>query len=272
MLKSSGHNVGTLKAYFAVMVGYLFNSLVPRLGEVTRCGIINRTDDVPVAFSFGTVVTERVIDLFMLLLITGITFLLQFDLLQGEFLWVEEKAATLISTYWWAAILLLILGIAGIYVLFFSKISEKIKLVEKIKAFINQLLEGVLSLKKLKNQKGFWLATIGIWTLYFLMLYVITLGSEMTKDLGILAGLSILVMGSFGMTTPAPNGFGAFHAFVAGILVLYGIDAEDGKIFALILHTSQFIPILILGSISLILVNTMYKPSKIERNKVENKV
>lgn len=272
LLKSSGHNVGTLKSYFAVMIGYLLNSLVPRLGEVTRCGVIHKTDKVPIAFSFGTVLTERIIDLFMLLILTAVTLLLQFDLLIGEFHWVEEKIESLVTSYWWAAILLLVVGVIAIYILFFSKLSEKINLIQKVKSFVNQLIEGILSLRKLKNQKGFWSATVGIWALYFLMLYVITFGSDMTKDLGVLAGMSILVMGSFGMATPVPNGIGSFHAFVAGILVLYGIDSEDGKIFALILHTSQYITVLLFGSISLILVNTMYKPSKIEGDKVKNKV
>lgn len=249
------------------MIGYLVNSLVPRLGEVTRCGIINRTDKVPVAFSFGTVVTERVIDLIMLLILSVTTFLLQFDLLHGKFIWVKDSAVEFLTSKWWILMILLVLGLIGVYALFFSKLSEKINLVQKIKSFANQLLEGILSLKKLKNQKGFWSATIGIWVLYFLMLYVITFGSEMTKDLGVLAGMSILVMGSFGMATPLPNGFGPFHAFVAGILVLYGIDSEDGKIFALILHTSQYVTVLLFGSISLILVNTLYKPSKVEGNK-----
>ncbi|MDB4447771.1 flippase-like domain-containing protein [Roseivirga sp.] len=272
LLKSAGHKVGTLKSYFAVMIGYLVNSLVPRLGEVTRCGVINRTDKVPIAFSFGTVITERVIDLMMLLIITAATFLFQFDLLKGEFIWVKDSIISLIQSNWWVLALVLVLGITSIYILFFSKISKKINLVQKIKLFVNQLFEGVLSLRKLKNQKGFWSATIGIWILYFLMLYVITFGSEMTKDLGVLAGMSILVMGSFGMAAPLPNGVGSFHAFVAGILVLYGIESEDGKIFALILHTSQYITVLLFGSISLILVNTMYKPSKIEGNKDQNKV
>ena len=97
-------------------------------------------------------------------------------------------------------------------------------------------------------------------------------GSDTTKDLGILAGMSILVMGSLGMATPLPNGLGSFHVLVAGVLVLYGIESNDGKIFALIMHTSQFVTVLLFGSISLILVNVMYKPSKVGRDETQNQV
>ena len=96
------------------------------------------------------------------------------------------------------------------------------------------------------------------------MMYVITFGSDITENIGVLAGLSILVMGSFGMASPTPNGLVTFHAFVAGVLVLYGIPKQEGIIFATILHTSQLITVLIFGSISLILVNVRQKKKNIE--------
>ena len=137
-------------------------------------------------------------------------------------------------------------------------------LFSKIKDFFRQGINGVLSIRKIKKQKVFWLSTVGIWVLYFLMMYVSTFGSDLTEDIGVLAGLSILVMGSFGIASPTPNGLVTFHALVAGILVLYGIPANDGKIFATILHTSPLITILIIGSISSILVNVRQKKRQVE--------
>ena len=259
LLNSSGNSAGILNTYFAVMIGYLANSIFPRLGEVTRCGVLNRTEKVPIPLSLGTVVTERVIDLFILVIITGITFLLQFNLLESYFEDGLENISNALMNNWWFMLLALLLGIAGLYTLFYTSIGEKFTLIRKLKNFIKGLWAGIISLKNVKNQFGFWAATLGIWILYFLMLYVITLGSPLTADLGILAGLSILVMGSFGMASPTPNGIGTFHALVAGILVLYGIDYNEGIIFATIMHTSQFITVLVVGSISLILVNLKHK-------------
>lgn len=272
LLKSSGHQVTTLNSYFAVMIGYLMNSVFPRLGEVARCGVINRTSKVPVAFSLGTVVTERFIDLMMLLLLTLITFILQYDLLKDYLFDAQAYIINTLESKWWVLALLILIGLIGIYILFFSKLARRINLIQKIRSFVDQIIQGVLSIRKLKNQKGFWLSTVGIWIMYFLMLYVITFGSDMTKDLGILAGMSILVMGSFGMATPIPNGIGPFHILVAGVLGLYGIANGDGEVFALIMHASQFITVLLFGSISLILVNVMYKPSKVGRDKEENQI
>jgi len=249
------------------MIGYLANSVFPRLGEVTRCGVLNRSDKVPVSLSLGTVVTERVIDLFLLLIITAITFFFQFDLLESYFNEGLVSFKTKLIENWWMLLLFAIFGLAGLYILFYTSIGQKIKIVEKIKTFIQGLWVGILSLKNVKNQLGFWASTLGIWILYFLMLYVITFGSPLTENLGILAGLSILVMGSFGMASPTPNGIGAFHALVAGVLVLYGIDYNEGIIFATIMHTSQFITVLVVGSLSLILVNLRHK----KKFKVENR-
>lgn len=262
LLQGSGYSTSLSNSYFAVMIGYLANSLFPRLGEVTRCGILNRTDNVSVSHSLGTVVTERVIDLFILLAITAVTFFLQFNLLESYFNEGLTNLKTQLLENWWVLLILLILGVFGLYILFYSSIGKKIQFIGKIKDFVKGLWEGMLSLKNLKNQFGFWASTLGIWLLYLLMLYVITFGSPLTENLGILAGLSILVMGSFGMATPIPNGVGAFHTLVAGVLVLYGINQQDGIIFATIMHTSQFITVLVIGSLSLILVNLKHKRKK----------
>lgn len=262
LLSGSGYSASLSNSYFAVMIGYLANSLFPRLGEVTRCGVLNRSDHVPVSHSLGTVVTERVIDLFILLLITAVTFFLQFNLLESYFNEGLTSLKTQLLENWWILLILLVLGVLGLYLLFYSAIGKKIQFIGKIKNFIRGLWAGMISLKNVKNQFGFWVSTLGIWFLYFLMLYVITFGSPLTENLGILAGLSILVMGSFGMATPIPNGVGAFHTLVAGVLVLYGINQQDGIIFATIMHTSQFITVLVIGSLSLILVNLKHKRNK----------
>ena len=264
LLNGTGYPTSLTNSYFAVMIGYLANSVFPRLGEVTRCGIINRSDKVPVPHALGTVVTERVIDLFILLALTAVTFALQFNLLET---YLNEGIMSLqakLAENWWILLIVGIAGVSGLYILFYTSFGSRIALIQKIKDFIRNLWDGILSLKNVKNQLGFWASTLGIWILYFLMLYVITFGSPVTENLGILAGLSILVMGSFGMASPTPNGIGAFHTLVAGVLVLYGISSEYGIIFATIMHTSQFLTVLVIGSVSLILVNL--------KNKKKNKV
>src|SRR5690606_41654670 len=78
-----GYRPKLTNTYHAVIIGYLANLALPRMGEVTRCGVLNRTDKVPVNALIGTVITERLIDVFCLLLVTALAVLLEFDLISG---------------------------------------------------------------------------------------------------------------------------------------------------------------------------------------------
>ncbi|MFT6827158.1 MAG: hypothetical protein ACI9Z3_000145 [Roseivirga sp.] len=255
LLEVSGKKSSLMINYFAVMIGYLANTIFPRLGEITRCGIVSKKEGIPMTFAVGTVFTERLIDLIILLLLTALTFVLEFARLNEYFSSTFENLTSLLITYWWLVIILIGFGIWTFWFFILSKRPSNSKWVEKIRALIKQLYSGILSITKIKRPLFFWLNTIGIWVLYFLMLYVISFGSEETENLGPLAGLAILVMGSFGMAAPTANGVGTFHAFVAGILVLYGLPESEGKIFALILHSSQLFTVIVFGTISLILIN-----------------
>lgn len=269
LLDTNGQNVWLWNSFFALMIGYLANSIIPRLGEVTRCGVVNRKENINIPFAFGTVITERFIDLIMLIAVSVFTILVQFNILETYWQDFLVKSETSLSNYWWILVILLVLGIMTLWLWKSEKLNH-LAVIKKIQNLIGQGVLGLKSVGKTRDPKGFWLSTLAIWTLYFLMLYVITLGSDGTKDLGILAGFSILVLGSFGMASPTPNGLGTFHAFVAGVLVLYGIAYDKGIIIATILHTSQFITILVLGSISLLLVNTL-KKSLTDADSAKNK-
>jgi glycosyltransferase 2 family protein len=255
LLEVSGKKSSLIINYFAVMIGYLANTVFPRLGEITRCGIVSKKEGIPMTFAVGTVFTERLIDLIILLLLTALTFVLEFARLNEYFSSTFENITSLLTTYWWLVTILISFGIWGFWFFILSKRPTNNKWVEKVRGLIKQLYNGILSITKIKRPMLFWINTIAIWVLYFLMLYVISFGSEETKNLGPLAGLAILVMGSFGMAAPTANGVGTFHAFVAGILVLYGLPEGEGKIFALILHTSQLFTVIVFGTISLILIN-----------------
>lgn len=268
MLDAGNHPVWLWNSFFAVMIGYLANSVIPRLGEITRCGIMNRKDKVAVPYAIGTVITERLIDLVMLGIVTAITVLTQLGLL-GDFF--EEQISgvtTFFSTNWWLFIVALAM-FGGVIWFWRSNKFKESSFFSKIQSIISQGIDGLRSVQRTKNPAGFWISTVGIWFLYFAMLWVITLGSPETKALGPLAGLSILVMGSLGMASPTPNGLGAFHALVGGVLVLYGMEYEKGVIIATVLHTSQFITILLWGSLSLLLVN--YLKPKTNGHRTEDK-
>ena len=86
LLEPLGYDLKSGRTFLAVMVGYLANFIVPRMGEISRCGILQKTDNVPISTGIGSVVTERIIDVLCLLVVILITLSLEFDMLSEFFL------------------------------------------------------------------------------------------------------------------------------------------------------------------------------------------
>lgn len=261
LMEPVGYQPTSSNAFLAVLTGYFANTLVPRLGEVTRCGTLNRLEGVPVNVSFGTVVAERIIDVLMLLLLIGLTFLLEFNRLSEFFIGLftnklggsgQATSATPLLLFVGA---LIGLGIAA-WVLF-SRYKETLRrkpFYQKVEKFLVGLLEGLTSVRKLKNPGAFLFHTVLIWTLYYLMSYVLFFAVPQTSGLGILAGLTILVVGSIGMTTPTPGGTGSFQLLVGSVLVLYGLESKDGGLLATFIWAVQTLTVLLYGGISFVIV------------------
>ena len=258
LLEPLGYKLKTHRTFLAVMVGYFANMLVPRMGEVTRCGILKKNDDVALAGSFGSVVAERVFDLIVLISLIIFAFFVEFNRL-SEFLTEFFKGKLEGFNKNFAAIFFLAIA-AGILIIsvfivlrVFREKVKRVPLVMKIRKLIYDLIQGILSIRKIKNKTGFWVSTILIWLLYYLMAYVVFFSIPETSKLGLLAGLSVLIMGGIGMSTPVQGGIGPYHLLVSGVLVLYGISADDGKFFAFLMHTSQFVMVIVVGAICYII-------------------
>ena len=255
---------GSLDTMASVLTGYLANLALPRAGEVARCGTLYRVSGrdgapVPVNVSFGTVVAERLFDLLMLILLLGATFILEFDRLSQFFM--EFLGGKLPKGSSGSGILLLavavLLGLALLGWFLFNRYREALgrhPLYQKISGFTKGLLQGLLSVRKLRRPGMFIFHTLLIWGMYFLMSYCLFFAMPATANLGALAGLTILVVGSLGMAAPTPGGIGSFHLLVGQVAILYGLTSQDGQILATFIHGVSTLMIIILGVASLLYV------------------
>lgn len=264
LLEPLGYHLKTSRTFVAVMVGYFANNLVPRLGEVTRCGILKKNDKVSMTSAFGSVVAERALDLLILIILGSFTFLIEFDKLNSFIIEnFQEKLPETKSIYGLVftglGIGLVLLLIAFFLFKIFRDQLHRNPLYLKIRQFVKELLDGFLSIRKIKNQFGFWVSTFGIWLLYYLMLIVVFYAFPPTSNLSLIAGLTLLIMSGLGMSAPVQGGIGVFHILVSSVLVLYGISANDGKVFALIAHTTQFLTVMLFGGISFV-ISVFMKP------------
>ncbi len=254
MLKPLGYDrLSDGRTFLAVMTGYLANLAFPRLGEVTKCGVMKRNEKIPMSISFGTVITERVLDFLILLSLVILDFFVEFDRVYEFFIsavgWDTEVDHTMNIIL--IASTLLILGVVGILIL--KRILDhefENSLLQKIHRVLTDIVNGLLSIRKVQNITGFVVSTIGIWVFYYLMSFVIFFSISETSDLGFGAGLSILAAAGVAMAMPVQGGIGAYHTLVSGVLIIYGIEATSGLFFATLLHTSQLISVLFFGGIS----------------------
>ncbi len=256
MLEPLGKKPNAMQSFNAVMIGYLFNFAIPRMGEVSRCGILYRTNRIPVNQSLGTVVVERVFDMVILLLLTIVVLFLQFETLYGFFnetffIPISQKIGGgngfIVS---WLLLAMLIIGM--LFYKFKGKLAES-AIVLKFGGLMQGFVAGFKSVFSLKQPLLFFSYTLIIWLLYFLNTWCYLMAFEGTAGVGLAASLSILVVGTFGFAAPVSGGIGAYHIFVAKGLALYGVSSLDGGVFGFVSHGVQMLMILFVGAISLIL-------------------
>ena len=164
------------------------------------------------------------------------------------------------SPYLWGILIVAILGFV-----YYLRLTKKKGGKNKIEEFIHDFAKGIKSILSMKRYKAYIAHTIFIWLMYFMMLYTVFFSLDITKHLPPLAGLLTFVMASFGMVAPVQGGIGAWHFMAEKALGLYGIAPADGKMFALLAHSSMNIMVIILGALCLILipiVNRNYHPKK----------
>jgi len=251
-----GYQPKTTHTFYAVMIGYLANLAFPRMGEVSRCAVLNKTDNMPIATLIGTVVVERIIDVIFLL---GLGLLAILILYKEINVFVYNNFIAPLITILNSAVGLIIpaIVISLVLVVLFFLIRKKINawhITQKIKAFTLSLKKGFLSVLQLKNRLRFFGLSVGIWTCYLLATYLCFFAIPATSQLNLAIGLFVMVAGGIGMSAPVQGGIGAFEAAVSISLLVFGIQENDGLSYAAISHGSQILSILVVGSISLFFV------------------
>jgi glycosyltransferase 2 family protein len=251
------YKISTTHSFYAVLIGYMMNYIIPRAGEVSRCAALRKTDDMPVEKSLGTVVTERIVDLALLLIILGAIFLLKFDLLTAfvkDTLANNAEEATS-STFNWKYLIIIGLGISATLLFILRKKLVKSKLFVKIFELIQGFGDGLLSIRHVKNPLLFVLLSVLIWVGYILMMYFCLFALEATAYLSFTDCLVVFAIGTLGIVLPAPGaGAGTYHFFVMQSLLLFSIPKEDGIAYATMVHGIQMIVLLILGALASLLV------------------
>lgn len=255
LIESLGKKPRFINTFLAVMVGYFANLALPRMGEISRCGVISKYEDVSFTKLVGTVVLERALDIVMLLLFLLLTMITQFDVL-SDFMLRNPQVSSKLSAVFASSTTLYVLGVIALLFFIFRKKFKHTQFYKKMMLTLSNFMDGFRAIGKLDNKLAFVLHTIFIWVMYYMMTYICFFSFGFTSNLPALAGLTVFVMGSFGMVAPVQGGIGAWHFMVIATLLIYLPNTPDieklSRSFALVVHGSQTAMIIILGALSVI--------------------
>jgi glycosyltransferase 2 family protein len=265
LIEPLGYRPSAQNTFYALMTGYLANFVLPRIGEITRCGSLNRTDRIPVSSLLGTVIIERIADFLVLLLLAAMVFFIKLELL-GNFFFnyiINPFIQTVTSLFeLHPGVYLLALALPVLLFVIYRRFSawlKEHKIFRKLEQSFMRVIEGMKSVLKMKKIKAFLFHTIFIWLMYLMMTWALLMALPSTETLGLTGALFILVAGGLGMAAPVQGGIGTYHWIVSVGLGIYGISREDGLIFATLSHESQSILMIILGLLSMLMVFLKWK-------------
>ncbi len=260
LLKPLGYEPRLINSFLAVVLGYFANLGLPRMGEIVRPATISRYEKVPLESAIGTIVTDRIIDVISILILTAMALMVEFDTIWA-FLMENDAFGNIMAKFQTVAVYL-----GGLFVLMlllffiFRKRIVQTALFLKIKKIALGFWEGILSVRKVKKFWIFLFHSINIWFMYFMMTYLCFFAFEPTAHLPMVAALVVFVFGGWGVVIPSPGGMGTYHFMVMAALAIYGISGDDAFSWANIAFFSIQLGVnVFIGMIALILLPIINK-------------
>lgn len=270
LIEPLGYKPSNENVYHAVSIAYFANIAFPRMGEVTRCATLNRTDKVPIDSLLGTVIIERATDAIILLVMIVVVVLSKIDTFGAFFMDklmkpVWTRASDFLSSSPFISILFTLLFFGGLFALYKTRHSlARFVVIRKIFDIIKGISKGLTTVFKMKRSREFILHTVIIWVIYWAMTYLVCLSFEATSHFSPIEGLFMLVIGGIGMIIPMPGGIGSFHLVnILALTSIFNLSQADAAIYATLSHEPQTLMIILMGTVSLVMLS-------ISKRKIKN--
>lgn len=253
LMHPMGYDPSFLNTFFAVMIGYLANLAVPRLGEVLKCTLLARYEKVPAEKLVGTIVAERAVDVICLGIVFLLALIFQFDVVGEYAMQLFRQLFENQSGHFSFLKVGIVLGVLAAIIIaikvWFNQFSH-LRIVILTKKILHGIWEGLNSIRKLKQKGMFIFHSVLIWVLYVGGTWVGLLATEGTANLGLPQAVSALAFASIGMII-TPGGIGAYAYFLAKVLEKNNIPFEIGFANGTLQWFAQFGIVVIVGFISL---------------------
>ncbi|MDX1428762.1 MAG: lysylphosphatidylglycerol synthase transmembrane domain-containing protein [Rhodothermales bacterium] len=239
--------VSLYNAFSALIVGYFANYAAPRVGELVRAGLLARNERLSVSGVVGTVVLERVLDIVVLILCVGITFVMLLD----RFEVISELLLDPLLV-WWAGVPLyaLVAGavaalVAGTVVVSFWRRSLRASgKGSRLRGLVDSFIAGMATLSRTRRTGAVVIGTILMWACYVVMTHLpfLVLGMTGPFNLTLVDSFYIMTLGAIGVAIPAPGGTGSYHYIaIQSLVLLFGVSQSPAATYAVLTHAAQLV-------------------------------
>ena len=230
----------------AVYMSFAASLIIPRIGEISRCATLKKVEGTSFPVSLGTVVTERIVDSALVLLILLATFICAVPAFLRFFSTIGFTTDAFFEKFSVGGIIisaiclsLIMGGLAYIFI--------RLKTFNRFQDVFKKFSQGLVSVRQVRNTSLYIFFSISIWLCYFLHFFLAFYAFDFTSHLGIHAGLLAFCMITVAVLVPTPNGAGPWHFAVKVVLMQFGISLSEAILFALIVHALQTLLVIILG-------------------------
>ncbi len=229
-----GYQPDIVNSFGGVMIAYFVNLGLPRAGEFARAGVMTNYEKIPFEVSFGTIITDRILDLFCLLILLTLGFLFHSRTIID---YLTTNASINSTTLYISVFILIVVGLSAVFMVrrIVSTPTEQLTPWKaKIQHFINGFWAGLTSVLRIPNWPLLIFYSLAIWFLYLLMHVLAFYAYEPTSHLGMLEGLLVFDFAVLGIIFPSPGGMGSYHAMVGEGLQIVGVDPVSAFSWAMI--------------------------------------
>jgi uncharacterized protein (TIRG00374 family) len=246
LIDSLGERFRLSNVIYAVLGNYAVNFVLPRVGEMWRCGVVTKYDKIPFSKLFGTLLIDRIADAVAVGILSVVVLAFNFPFFRHFFAGHPSLTGGLPFNFGtvWIILFIVILIVAIRFA--FTRLGH-LSFVRKAKGVLEGILEGMKSIRLMEYKTRFLIQTILIWVCYFLYFYIAFYAFDFTRNLGIGPGLMAFIMSSIGVAVPIQGAIGPWHFMVIATLVVYGVNENDAAAFALVVHTIQSVWLILCG-------------------------
>jgi uncharacterized protein (TIRG00374 family) len=244
-----GYRPKTSRLIYAVLGSYAVNFVLPRAGELWRCGVVAKNEKIPFAKLIGTILIDRLFDVVMVVLFILAAFVCNIK--------VFYKNRDFFNLPAWMTAPELFVGLAVVAALciavlvFFRNHAG----VRKIRHFFVSMGKDMLQVRKMREKTRFILYSFGIWISYFLYFYITFYAFPFTASLGVAAGLFVFTISSISMSIPSNGGLGPWQAAIVFGLCAYLVNIEQARAFATTVFAFQSIWLVSCGLFGIVMLS-----------------